>query len=187
MAQRSTLGTAGATLLHRRTGAEALAAAFEFLHTATQEIQAAHQGIVAANQALVASSEAMQRAGDALTHAVAAALHSKEEHEAVRETVKRLEALVLELLARLPPRKRNDDDESTSAGRAADGVIVPLPPAFLALAGLARLEETLGRVGERLGAKARLLGVVLGAAARGAEDYAAVLTETLTRLRPRKR
>lgn len=123
-----------------------------------------------------------------------------------------------------------------SALVAADGVIVPLPPAFLALAGLAHLEETLGRVGERLGAKARLLGAVLvaadpreaitgeirellrrelggkfyraevrvstaakalpahqrtawddGADPRGAEDYAAVLTETLTRLRPRKR
>lgn len=119
-----------------------------------------------------------------------------------------------------------------SALVAADGVIVPLPPAFLALAGLAHLEEMLGRVGERLGAKARLLGAVLvaadpreaitgeirallkgalgtkfytaevrvstaakslpahqrtawedGADARGAEDYAAVLTETLARLR----
>lgn len=119
-----------------------------------------------------------------------------------------------------------------SALVAADGVIVPLPPAFLALTGLAHLEETLGRVGERLGAKARLLGAVLvaadpreaitgeirglltaelglkfyraevrvstaakalpahrrtawddGADPRGAEDYAAVLTETLKRLR----
>ncbi len=119
-----------------------------------------------------------------------------------------------------------------SALVAADGVIVPLPPAFLALAGLARLEETLDRVVERLGAKARLLGAVLvaadpreaitgeirallraelgpkcyraevrvstaakalpahrrtawddGADPRGAEDYAAVLTETLKRLR----
>jgi chromosome partitioning protein len=121
---------------------------------------------------------------------------------------------------------------TVSALVAADAVIVPLPPAFLALAGLAQLEETLGRVKERLGAKARLLGAVLvaadpreaitaeirallkaelgpkfykaevrvstaakalpahqrtaweeGADARGAEDYAAVLTETLTRLR----
>jgi chromosome partitioning protein len=119
-----------------------------------------------------------------------------------------------------------------SALVAADGVIVPLPPAFLALAGLAQLEETLGRVGERLGAKARLLGAVLtaadpresltgeirallrhelgpkfykaevristaakslpahqrtawdaGADPRGAEDYRAVLRETLARLR----
>jgi chromosome partitioning protein len=123
-----------------------------------------------------------------------------------------------------------------SALVAADGVIVPLPPAFLALAGLAQLEETLGRVRERLGAKARLLGAVLvaadpreaitgeirallktelgpkvyraevristaakalpahqhtawddGADPRGAEDYAAVLTETLARLRTPKR
>jgi chromosome partitioning protein len=119
-----------------------------------------------------------------------------------------------------------------SALVAADGVIVPLPPAFLAVAGLASLEETLERVRERLGAKARLLGAVLvaadpreaitgeirallqaelgpkryraevrvstaakvlpahqqtawdaGADPRGAEDYAAVLAETLTRLR----
>lgn len=119
-----------------------------------------------------------------------------------------------------------------SALVAADGVIVPLPPAFLALAGLAHLEETLARVVERLGTKARLLGAVLVAAdpreaitgeirallraelgatfyraevrvstaakalpahrhtawdkggdARGAEDYAAVLEETLARLR----
>ena len=48
-----------------------------------------------------------------------------------------------------------------SALVAADGVIVPLLPSFLALAGLARLEETLERVVDRLGAKARLLGVVL--------------------------
>jgi chromosome partitioning protein len=123
-----------------------------------------------------------------------------------------------------------------SALVAADGVIVPLPPAFLALSGLAQLEETLGRVADRLGAKARLLGAVLvaadpreaitgeirallktalgpkfykaevrvstaakalpahqrtaweaGADDRGAEDYAAVLTETLTRLRTRPR
>jgi chromosome partitioning protein len=47
---------------------------------------------------------------------------------------------------------------------AADGVIVPLPPALLAIAGLAHLEETLGRVRERLGAKVRLLGAVLVAA-----------------------
>ena len=119
-----------------------------------------------------------------------------------------------------------------SALVAADGVIVPLPPAFLALAGLASLEETIGRVRERLGAKARLLGAVLvaadpreaitaevrallkaqlgptvyraevrvstaakalpahqqtawepGADPRGAEDYAAILAETLKRLR----
>jgi chromosome partitioning protein len=119
-----------------------------------------------------------------------------------------------------------------SALVAADGVIVPLPPAFLALAGLAHLQETLDRVRERLGATARLLGVVLVAAdpreaitgeirallrrelggtcyraevrvstaakalpahqrtawdddadPRGAKDYTAVLTETLTRLR----
>ena len=119
-----------------------------------------------------------------------------------------------------------------SALVAADGVIVPTPPAFLALAGLAQLEDTLGRIGARLGAKARLLGAVLvavdpreslageirallrhelgpkfyraevristaakslpahqrtawddGADPRGAEDYRAVLRETLARLR----
>jgi chromosome partitioning protein len=119
-----------------------------------------------------------------------------------------------------------------SAFVAADGVIVPVPPAFLALSGLAQLEDTLGRVVDRLGARARLLGAVLvaadpreaitgeirtllrtelgpkfyraeirvstaakslpahrrtawdnGADLRGADDYAAVLKETLTRLR----
>jgi chromosome partitioning protein len=44
---------------------------------------------------------------------------------------------------------------------ASDGVVVPLPASFLALAGLGRLEETVGRVVERLGARTRVLGVVL--------------------------
>jgi chromosome partitioning protein len=119
-----------------------------------------------------------------------------------------------------------------SALVAADAVLTPIPPSFLALHGVAALTETLGRVGERLGAKARLLGAVLvaadpreaitgeirallrrelggtfykaevrvstaakalpahgrtawddGADPRGADDYAAVLRETLTRLR----
>lgn len=119
---------------------------------------------------------------------------------------------------------------------AADGVVVPVLPSFLALAGLARLEETVERVVERLQAKARLLGVVLfaadpreaitaesrellrhelgprlyraevristaakalpahhrtawedGADPRGAEDYAALVAETLSRLKTRER
>lgn len=51
-----------------------------------------------------------------------------------------------------------------SALVAADGVIVPVLPSFLALAGLGQLEETRGRVVERLGARAVLLGAVLVAA-----------------------
>jgi chromosome partitioning protein len=119
---------------------------------------------------------------------------------------------------------------------AADGVVVPTLPSFLALAGLARLEETVERVRERLAARTRVLGVVLfaadpreaitaesrellrhelgprlyraevristaakalpsrqatafdnGADARGAEDYAALVAETLARLKTRER
>lgn len=44
---------------------------------------------------------------------------------------------------------------------AADAVLVPIPAAYLALAGLARLEETRARVVERLGASCALLGAVL--------------------------
>jgi chromosome partitioning protein len=119
---------------------------------------------------------------------------------------------------------------------AAEAVLVPTPAAFLALAGLAQVRDTVDRVRERLGADVELLGAVLtfadaregvtaevrellrrelgrtlyraevrissaakalpahqavawdaGHDARGAEDYTAVVAETLTRLRTRVR
>lgn len=119
---------------------------------------------------------------------------------------------------------------------ASEGVLVPVPCSFLALAGLGRLEETVERVVERLGARTHVLGVVMfaadgregitaearellrqelgpklykaevrvstaakalpahrrtawdnGADPRGAEDYAALVAETLHRLKTRER
>ena len=69
---------------------------FEGLHKATVEMQAAHGHLVEASQC-------MQRAGDAMTAAMTSVLHAKEEHEDLRETVTRLETLVLDIQRRLPP------------------------------------------------------------------------------------
>jgi chromosome partitioning protein len=58
---------------------------------------------------------------------------------------------------------------SISALCAADGILAPLPCAFLSLAGLRLLEESVARVQKRLGARAQLLGYLLfGADAREA-------------------
>jgi hypothetical protein len=48
--------------------------------------------------ALVEASQANARAGEALKRMADAALHARTEHEDLRETVARLEALVLELV-----------------------------------------------------------------------------------------
>jgi chromosome partitioning protein len=48
-----------------------------------------------------------------------------------------------------------------SAVCAADAVLAPVLPAFMSLAGLQRLEETVGRVRSRLRAKAEVLGYLL--------------------------
>lgn len=45
--------------------------------------------------ALVEASQAIARAGDGLQKMAAAALHAQEEHEDLRETVHRLESLVV--------------------------------------------------------------------------------------------
>ena len=118
-----------------------------------------------------------------------------------------------------------------SALCAADGVLIPVLPAFLSLAGLSQLYETVERVRDRLNVSTSIVGVLLfaadsregitaeartllqeqingelmssevrvstaakalpahkktawdvGADPRGAEDYAAVLAETIQRL-----
>jgi hypothetical protein len=61
-------------------------------------------GLRQAAEALVQASEALQRAGVAITAIAQAALNARDEQEDLRETVGRLETLVLELVRRSQER-----------------------------------------------------------------------------------
>ena len=54
------------------------------------------EGLKQTADGLIQANEGIKRAADA-------ALHAHEEHEDLRETVGRLEALVMDLIRRLPP------------------------------------------------------------------------------------
>lgn len=62
---------------------------FEHMKRAAEELQAA-------NRHLVEASQAQQRSGEAMQAAFTAVLSARDEHEDLRETVARLEGLVME-------------------------------------------------------------------------------------------
>ena len=61
----------------------------DYFRAVFQELQAAHG-------ALVDASQAMLRAGEHMVKATETAIHAQEEHEDLRETVTRVEALVMQ-------------------------------------------------------------------------------------------
>jgi hypothetical protein len=70
---------------------------FDAMLKATQDLQAANGFLVTAHEALVQAGEAQQHAGQHLTDALTAVMSARDEHEDLRETVGRLEHLVMDL------------------------------------------------------------------------------------------
>lgn len=70
---------------------------------ATQNLIASQGRLVEANVALVETNARMIALGEALTRATTATGEARDEHEDLRETVARLEALINELLRRQTP------------------------------------------------------------------------------------
>ncbi len=71
---------------------------FEALKQSAEAQIQAHGALAQAHEALGQAHEAMGRANDALKRAFEAVLSVKSEHEDLRESVHRLESLVIELL-----------------------------------------------------------------------------------------
>jgi hypothetical protein len=61
------------------------------------------EGLVQANVGIVQASEGIVQANEGIKKSVEAALRANDEHEDVRETVHRLEALVLDLVSKMTP------------------------------------------------------------------------------------
>jgi hypothetical protein len=76
---------------------------FDAIKASTVALVEASEATARAGRALGEASDAHARAGRALGTAADTALTAREEHEDLRETVARLEALVRELLQRSDP------------------------------------------------------------------------------------
>jgi hypothetical protein len=74
--------------------------ASNYFHAALEALREAAVAQQATHAALVAAAESNQRAGQAMVRAIEHALQAHAEHEDLRDTVRRLEALVLELVER---------------------------------------------------------------------------------------
>jgi hypothetical protein len=79
---------------------EQVRAAALHMMAASKETVAAHELLIVAHDHLVKANDELATGGQALTRSIDAALHAQEEHEDLRESVRRLEALVEELLRR---------------------------------------------------------------------------------------
>jgi hypothetical protein len=78
---------------------------FQHMLQATKELQAA-------NRHLIEASQAQARSGQAMEAAFTSVLSARDEHEDVRDTVRRLEALVMELVNEVRQRRKPDGGDA---------------------------------------------------------------------------
>ena len=70
-------------------------------------LRRAGQGLIAAHAALVQAGEGIVQANEGMQQAIAAALRANDEQEDLRESVRRLESLVLDLVERVKRQNGN--------------------------------------------------------------------------------